>query len=507
MDIASENQTQDESINLVGTNSTSWTTQVLVLIIFALVTKLVWNLLNGRKLPPGPWGLPFLGYGPFLTRTPYVKFCEIAQSYGPVFQLTLLGRTVIVLNGYDAIEEALIKQGPNFAGRPTEFSLGGYLFDNRDILFSEKEHWKIHRGFFFKSLRTIGYGTSRFNKHFQQITSVLLDEMRNSDGNPINLQKSFTFLAANGISAAMFSKVYERNDPKINRFIELLHILVKTIPGYDAFVAGTISRLMANPLNPTWNKMVALKTEMHQILGEIVDEARVNMTGPNEEPRDYVDAFLRNQSDPAFTDIDLRCNLLQAMLAGMETVSSTLYFAVKYMAMYPQVQKRCQEEIRRVIGDREPSINDHLNTPYVDAVIAEVQRYSSIAPLTPIHCNHEETTLYGYTIPARSYVLVNYWSAVHDPKYFATPEEFNPQHFLDAEGKFVKINASIPYGTGKRICAGEMIARVELFVVFCKLLQQFDFAPPEGEVLNDCIDFACCRMPTPYKLRSLVRVQ
>jgi cytochrome P450 len=76
---------------------------------------------------------------------------------------------------------------------------------------------------------------------------------------------------------------------------------------------------------------------------------------------------------------------------------------------------------------------------------------------------------------------VNLWSVLHDRKHWGDPEVFRPERFLDTDGRFIKDEWMIQFGTGKRVCLGEILARNTLFLIFSTLMQEFTFRIPEGD--------------------------
>nr|XP_060641228.1 cytochrome P450 2H2-like [Anolis sagrei ordinatus] len=98
-------------------------------------------------------------------------------------------------------------------------------------------------------------------------------------------------------------------------------------------------------------------------------------------------------------------------------------------------------------------------------------------------------------------------SVLHDGKEFPNPTEFDPRHFLNKDGTFRKSNYFMPFSAGKRVCAGEGLARMELFLFFTSILQNFklksltdpqdiDISPLEGGMNN---------FPRPYKFCVIPR--
>jgi len=76
---------------------------------------------------------------------------------------------------------------------------------------------------------------------------------------------------------------------------------------------------------------------------------------------------------------------------------------------------------------------------------------------------------------------VNIWSVLHDCEHWTDPEDFRPERFFDADGKFVKDEWLIPFGAGRRACLGEILARNMLFITFSSLMQKFTFRTPEED--------------------------
>jgi cytochrome P450 len=82
------------------------------------------------------------------------------------------------------------------------------------------------------------------------------------------------------------------------------------------------------------------------------------------------------------------------------------------MTAHPEIQVKAQEEIDRVVGSsRLPNIDDRPNLPYVEALMNEVLRFSSILPQGVPHKVRENDVFQGYTIPAGSIVMPNIWYA------------------------------------------------------------------------------------------------
>ncbi|KAK6320589.1 hypothetical protein J4Q44_G00096960 [Coregonus suidteri] len=168
--------------------------------------------------------------------------------------------------------------------------------------------------------------------------------------------------------------------------------------------------------------------------------------------------------------------------------------------------QKVQVEIDEVIGSaRQPSMDDRAEMPYTYAVIHEIQRFGNIVPFTPPRVASKDTTVAGYLVPKGTMVLPMLKPILQDRNEYATPDQFNPGHFLDKNGRFVKKDNFIPFSIGKRMCPGEQLARMELFLFFTCLLQRFTFTPPQGWELGLEGQVGIISGPKPFKICVLPR--
>ncbi|KAG8545727.1 hypothetical protein GDO81_020434 [Engystomops pustulosus] len=167
----------------------------------------------------------------------------------------------------------------------------------------------------------------------------------------------------------------------------------------------------------------------------------------------------------------------------METTSTTLIWAILLMMKYPEIQQKVQSEIEQVMGSAQPQMEHRKHMPYTDAVIHEIQRFVDLVPIGLL-ATSQDFTYKSYFIPKGTSVMPLLHSALRDKKYFEKPDEFYPEHFLDSDGHFRRIEAFIPFSIGKRNCAGETLAKMELFLFFTSLLQNFTFRPAPGAELD-----------------------
>lgn len=109
-----------------------------------------------------------------------------------------------------------------------------------------------------------------------------------------------------------------------------------------------------------------------------------------------------------------------------------------------------QKEIDLVAGtNKAPCLEDKCKMPYTEAVLHEILRFCSVAPLGIFHATSKDTVVRGYSIPQGTTVITNLYSVHFDEKYWSNPEVFSPERFLDSSGQFVKKEAFTPFSLGK----------------------------------------------------------
>ncbi|KAL7991077.1 hypothetical protein Chor_014507 [Crotalus horridus] len=143
--------------------------------------------------------------------------------------------------------------------------------------------------------------------------------------------------------------------------------------------------------------------------------------------------------------------------------------------------EKVKKEIEDVFGfSGSISYQDRKKLPYTNAVIHETQRVKYILIAGLPRQSTKDVKMRGYLIPKGSIILPDLRSVLLDPEQWETPEEFNPNHFLDKDGKFIEREEFLPFGIGVRACVGQQLARIEIFIFLTSLLRAFRFWLPEG---------------------------
>ncbi|XP_038599649.1 cytochrome P450 2E1 [Tachyglossus aculeatus] len=425
------------------------------------------------KLPPGPFPIPIFGNLLQLdVRNIPKSFAKMAKKYGPVFTLYLGSKRAVVLYGYEAVKEVLLDHKEEFAGR-AEIPVFE-VHKNFGIIFNNGNLWKQTRRFSLTTLRDWGMGKKGNEERILEEAKHLVKELRNTNALPVDPTFILSSGPSNVISRILFQKRYDYKDKE---FLRILHMfnenfyllsspwiqIYQVYPTYLHYLPGTHHKLISNI------------AEVKKFVSEQVKEHQESLD-PN-HPRDLTDCLLiEDKKNPqnGFGMENTTVTVTDLLFAGTETTSTTMRYGLLMLLKYPEIEERIHQEIDNVIGShRMPSMKDRNEMPYTEAVIHEIQRFTNLIPLNIPHTTDRDTKLRDFIIPKGTTVYPTLDSLLYDSKEFPSPEQFDPEHFLDKNGKFKKSDYFKPFSAGKRICVGEGLARMELFLFITSILQNF----------------------------------
>ncbi|XP_019491778.1 PREDICTED: cytochrome P450 2C23-like [Hipposideros armiger] len=488
------------------------TTLALTICVISLVFLFMWKESHkGRGLPPGPTPLPIIGNLMQLNfKDIPASFSKLAKEYGPVYMLYFGSQPTVVLHGYEVIKEALIDQGDEFLGRGP-FPIITDVQKGHGILFSNGETWKQMRRFSLMTLRNFGMGKRSIEERVQEEARCLVEELRKTEAQPVDPTFILNCAPCNIICSILFNERFHYDN---EMFLSLMDLL------------GENFRNVNSPWNQMYNLWPGLirhlpgehrtfSKRLHDVKYFILKKVKEHQESLDpSNPQDYTDCFLskmEQEKHNPVSEFNLE-NLVTCgsnlFAAGTETTGITLKFGLLLLMKHPEVKAKVHEEIDRVIGrNQSPCMKDKTRLPYTEAVVHEIQRYITLLPSDIPHAVIRDTKFRQYVIPKGTAVLPLLSSALLDCKEFPNPEKFDPGHFLDKDGRFKKSEYFMPFSIGKRACLGESLARMELFLFFTTILQNFSLKPlvePE-ELETKPIASGFINIPPSFKLCFIPR--
>ncbi|KAH6937193.1 hypothetical protein HPB50_025839 [Hyalomma asiaticum] len=464
----------------------------LVITLAAVLTIKGFLARNGvqskKRTPPGPGGVPVLGYLPFLRTPYYVTFLELSKQYGPIIMIRLGCKDVLVLNDLTSIKEGL--SNADVLYRPSDFIFRHLGIEG--IASINGERWEVNRRYCFHVLRNLGFARKSMQKHIQEEVQCFMAVLASGKKEPILVAHTLASSVANNITALVFGERYEVGDPK-GRYVEsMLSTLLREAHFFSLTDFLPALRFVAERLPTT--QLYAMKSVLQELRHFIRNEV-LEREGVMEEhlEKDFIDGYLRKiqenkGNDSHFTLSTLVGSTVNFYSAATNTVRSAVLWNLYIAASDPDGQQaRVQREIDAAIGRKEaPAWEDRRRTPFTMACILEALRWRTTAPLGLQRAAGRDTDICGYHVPAGTMVVANLWGLHNNPAYWPEPSKYDPTRFLNEDGTEVddKPAAFLPFGAGRRQCPGETLALIEVFLYVATTLQRFRVLPEEGKTIS-----------------------
>ena len=333
------------------------------------------------------------------------------------------------------------------------------------------------------------------------------------------MKDNFNSAVVNTLWQIVSSKQFDPDDPETKQIMMLLKSQIQDRYSKSMFFP-TLFKLL--PMREVDRKLQILKSKMK----DIIEDHKLDIDYQN--PRDFIDVYLghmRENAGSSFNDEQLVVVCLDLIEAGTETTSTTLVWSILYMALYPEIQKRCQKEIEDKIGSRPPTIDDASRLPYVMATVMETQRVSIMAPASLPHYLTKDSVVSGYNFPKGTFFIANLSREVEidesnyncsqqslfstrilmDPEVFPNPKDFNPGRFMDQCGKLRRVEEFAPFSVGRRICMGESLAKNSLFLFFVRVFQRTSISQTQKRLNPDDSFVGVTRCPNPFEVKVNTR--
>ncbi|KAJ2991428.1 hypothetical protein NUW58_g285 [Xylaria curta] len=431
-------------------------------------------------LPPGPKGLPFLGNIADLPKPgepEWEHWLKHKDTYGPISSVTVLGKTQVIIHSPELVVELFEKRSLKYSSRPKlPFAESTGLSELIGLMPYNKEH-RASRKLVHTTL-----GTQHLSKHYLDIQEKEAHRFLFRV-----LQKPDLFMDhLRSEAGAIILKIvygYTIDPHKLDPLVQLVdkameHFSASITPG-----AWLVDLIPALQYLPEWMPGAGWKKISRNWRATITDSiekplrfARKRQASGNAEASLVSDFYnLRGDSTSAAEDKNLKTTAGTMYYAGADTTVNTISVFFLNMALFPEVQRKAQEEIDRVIGNtRLPLFSDRESLPYVNAVITESLRWHPVVPLSLPHTTDADDVVNGYHIPKGSSVIANVWWFTHDPEVYPNPSEFNPSRFLGPNP--APDPANHVFGHGRRICPGRYLANTSIWLTVARTLAVFNIS-------------------------------
>ncbi|TYI91223.1 hypothetical protein E1A91_D03G176800v1 [Gossypium mustelinum] len=472
------------------------------MVILAISLWHLWFVKKSKKivaqLPPGPRGLPIVGYLPFLgTDNLHLSFTELAATYGPIFKLWLGNKLCIVISSPELSKEVVRDHDVTFSERDPPIAAQVASFGCNDIAFDSYSNprWKNKRKVLATELLTNARLNACYGLRREQVMNGLKDVYENV-GKPIDIGK-WTYLVALNVAISMIlggelpgekGAAIEGNLKENSS--ESMVLMGKPnvsdiFPAIARFDIQGIERGMRK-INQQFNRL------LESVIEVAIDKEKDMKS--SEQKLGFLELLLHlernNNEDNAspLTMDEVKGLLVDILVGGTDTTTTMVEWTMAVLMQHPEIMEKVKKELSDVVGVNNTVEEFHLtNLSYINVVIKETFRLHPALPLLVPRCPARSVHLNGYTIPKGSRLFINMWCIHRDPRIWENPLEFRPERFLndpDNSNHYGNDFRFMPFGSGRRKCPGIPLGEKLLFFILASLLHSFEWRLPHGIVLD-----------------------
>ncbi|CAH1779130.1 unnamed protein product [Owenia fusiformis] len=414
--------------------------------------------------------------------------------YGSIYKQYVGPIAMVSVGGPEVIEQ-LFRNLDKYPLKPLD-TLGGWIAYREirgeacGVLTAEEQNWADMRNVLSKKILK--------PKHIQiygpKINSIVSDMVtrlryaRDVDGNGLVIPQLTNELykwSMEGVCSILYETrlgcLDNKISPDLQAFIDAVANMLTTTGQLNAALALQI-KLNSKPWRvhrDAWDTIFGqAKKCIDNRRKELADKLQNEETDPDDEGAELLTYLFANNK---MSDKEIHANMTELMMAGVDTTSNTLGFALYLLAQHPEAQDKLKTEVDQVLNGRLAEYSDFQNMPYLRAVVKETLR---IYPVVPIYARivDKDFVLGGYKIPKRTFLLLNHMGCCRDEKVFKNADQFIPERWYRKEGRADHhAFASVPFSYGVRSCVGRRIAELELYLALCRISNEFKLKLSDGE--------------------------
>ncbi|CAI9292230.1 unnamed protein product [Lactuca saligna] len=427
----------------------------LLLSSLSLFTFIYALTITGRRnsrLPPGPYPFPVIGNLLKLSDKPHRSIATLSKRYGPLMSLKLGSRTTIVVSSPDLAKEFFHTHDISFSSRTIPYTARILDHDKYSIVWLPTgDEWRrlrrITRELFF-SVQCLDASQLLRGEKVQELVDHVHECCRNEKAVNIEFKEAVMALLNFGgrPNLADFFPILKPFDPQ--GFVRQGNVYGK---------------------------------KLLTIIDRIVDQRlQSRLSSSSLTNNDVLDSLLNlvHKEESMFSREDMRHLFLALFIAGTDTTSSTLEWAMTELIRNPEKMNSARLEITKLMQNKKENIQekDISQLPYLQAVIKETLRLHPPAPFLVPHQAIDTVEVQGYIVPKNAQIFCNVWAMGRNPNIWPDPETFMPKRFLEVKIDYKGQNYEfIPFGSGRRICPGLNIAHRMLHIMLGSLIHKFDW--------------------------------
>ncbi|KAJ8771173.1 hypothetical protein K2173_025777 [Erythroxylum novogranatense] len=464
----------------------AWVTIALSLIGLALIFQACLGNSNskGKKLPPGPKGLPIIGCLHLLGKYPQRAMHKLAEKYGPVMYMRLGSVPTIVVSSPKVAELFLKTHDLVFASRPPHEAAKYLSYEQKGLAFAPYgPFWRNMRKLCTLELLT-NHKNNSFNSMRKDEIDLLIESIKPASYErvAVDLSAKVSSVGAYISCRMIFGKKYTDKEFGGKGFTSVIHdgMQLMAVPNLSDY----IPQIAPLDLQGLRKRMKATSKVFDGFLERVIDDHIQNKD--ENRTKDFVDillSFVGSQETEYHVGRDnVKAIMLDMLAASMDSSTTVVEWALSELMKNSQIMKKLQKELdEKVPMNRMVEESDVEGLNYIEMVVKETFRLHPIAPLLVPHMSTEDITIEGFHIPKNSRVFINTWAIGRDPTVWSDAEMFFPERFvgsnIDFRGKDFEL---LPFGSGRRSCPGMLMGMTTVRLLLARLVHSFDWELPDG---------------------------
>lgn len=411
-----------------------------------------------QKQPTGVAGLPVVGNLPEFAKNPIEFLTRLQQGYGDVVGFSLMSKKGILISDPEDIEQVLLTTGKRYGKFTLPYAVQIVL--GNGLVTSEGDFWKRQR-----KLIAPAFHHQSIKQYANQIVAYAQDMANSWRPNDIrDIHQDMMTLTQRIIMKVLFDVDVLNNASEASEaFNVMMHAIGKEMGGVEAILPKFIP-------TPSRKRMTEAVAYINGLIMDIIEKRQTEGNVKHDLLAMLIDA--RDEQGQLMSTEQLLDEIRTLYLAGHETTATTLSWTWSLLSRNPDAYARLEAEIEEVLHGRPPTAQDVQQLPYCNAVIKEALRCYPVAWITQ-RIALEDVEIGGYQIPKGTPIWLSPWIVHHDGRWYAEPDTFMPERWLQDKSELPRREAYIPFGGGPHICIGNGLAMLESTLILATLLQHF----------------------------------
>ncbi len=413
------------------------------------------------KLPPQPKGSPIIGHLKQFKNDPINFMLNSSEEFGDIMLFKIFSKKIYFINHPDLIKHVLQDNHKNYV-KSTGYKPMRLIVGN-GMLTSDGDSWVRSRKF-----SQSAFNSTAIRSYVSAVTTNanrLMNDWAQKPDLEINASQEMAKITLAIIGETLFST---RIDFGTNLWKNINYVLE---------YAG--ERALRNPfiVPANWpttknKKFKKAKSALDELIYGIIDSKR-NSEDTESDTLSRLMNYTEGSSN-GLSDEELRDEVMTIFLAGHDTTSNTMSWALYSIGIRPDIQQKIFEEVKKLEG-REIQYEDLHELTYTTQVINETMRLYPAAWHMG-RMNIEDDKLGEYDLPAGSHVRISPLTLHRRVDYWVNPTEFNPERFHPLKAKAQLPYTFIPFGGGPRLCVGRNLALMEMIILLSTIVSKFEIS-------------------------------